>query len=95
MRRAVPVSEDDAGFADDPADGGVGVAFLGAFPFDEHGAALGGEGDAGRAFVGEGAKVACHLAAVPDRPAIPGAPRLPPSSPGRPPGSRRASPSPH
>jgi hypothetical protein len=43
MRRAVSVSEDDAGFADDPADGGVGVAFLSAFPFDEHGAALGGE----------------------------------------------------
>jgi hypothetical protein len=49
MRRAVAVAEDDAGFADDPADGGVGVAFLGAFPFDEDGAALGGEGDAGLA----------------------------------------------
>lgn len=46
IRRAVPVSEDDAGFDDDPADGGVGVAFIGAFSFDEHGAALGGEGDA-------------------------------------------------
>lgn len=43
MRRAVPVSEDDAGFADDPADGGAGVAFLRADPFDEDGAALGGE----------------------------------------------------
>lgn len=41
------MSEDDAGFADDPAYGGVGVAFLGAFPFDEGGAALGGEEDAG------------------------------------------------
>ena len=49
MRRAVPVSEDDAGFADDPADGGAGVAFLRADPFDEDGAALGGEGDAGLA----------------------------------------------
>jgi hypothetical protein len=28
MRRAVPVSEDGSGFADDPADGGAGVAFL-------------------------------------------------------------------
>jgi hypothetical protein len=49
MRRAVAVSEDDAGLADDPADGGVGVAFLAAFPFDEDGAAVGGEGDVGLA----------------------------------------------
>lgn len=49
MRRAVPVPEDGSGFADDPADGGAGVAFLRAFPFDEDGAALGGEGDAGLA----------------------------------------------
>jgi hypothetical protein len=47
MRRAVSVSEHRSGFADDPADSGVGGAFLGAFPFDENGAALGGEGDAG------------------------------------------------
>jgi len=47
MRRAVPVPEDDAGFADDPADGGAGVAFLGAVPRDEDGAAFGGEGEAG------------------------------------------------
>lgn len=47
MRRAVPVPEDSAGFADDPADGGEGVAFLGALPLDEDGAALGGEGEAG------------------------------------------------
>lgn len=49
MRRAVPVSEDDAGFADDPADDGAGVAFLAALPLDEDGAALGGEGQAGLA----------------------------------------------
>jgi hypothetical protein len=47
VRRAVAVAEDDAGLADDPADGGVGVAFLAAFPFDEDGAALGRQGDAG------------------------------------------------
>ena len=28
MRRAVPVSEDCSGFADDAAEGGVGVVFL-------------------------------------------------------------------
>lgn len=48
MRRAVPVPEDGSGFADDPAEGGAGVAFLRADPFDEDGAALGGEGDTGR-----------------------------------------------
>ena len=37
MRRAVAVSENRSGRADDPADGGVGVAFLAAFPFDEDG----------------------------------------------------------
>ena len=42
MRWAVSVSEDGSGFADDPADGGVGVAFLASGPFDEDGAALGG-----------------------------------------------------
>jgi hypothetical protein len=47
MRRAVPVSDDGSGFADDLADGGAGVAFLRAIPFDEDGAAFGGEGDAG------------------------------------------------
>lgn len=40
MRRAVP--EVCAGLADDPAEGGVEVAFFGAFPFDDNGAALGG-----------------------------------------------------
>jgi hypothetical protein len=43
MRRAVPVPEHRSGFANDPADDGERVAFLGAFPFDEDGAALGGE----------------------------------------------------
>ena len=39
------MAEDGAGFADDPADGGMGVAFLGADPLDEGGAALGREGE--------------------------------------------------
>ena len=34
------MSEYDAGFDDDPADGGVGVAFLTAFPFVEDGPSL-------------------------------------------------------
>jgi hypothetical protein len=33
VRRAVSVSENDSGFANNPADGGVGITFFGAFPF--------------------------------------------------------------
>lgn len=44
MRRLVPVPEHRPRFAHDPADNRAAVAFLGAFPFDEDGAAIGGEG---------------------------------------------------
>lgn len=46
MRRAVSVSEDGSGFADDSAEDGVGVVFLAADPLDEDDAALGGKEDA-------------------------------------------------
>ncbi len=46
MRRAVPVFQHSSGFANDPVDGRMGIAFFGAFPFDQDGAAFGGEGDA-------------------------------------------------
>ena len=45
MRRTVPVSQHHLRFAHDPTYGRMGIAFLGSFPFDEHRAALGGEGD--------------------------------------------------
>lgn len=45
--RAVAVPEGGSGLADDPADERSAIAFLGAFPLDEDGAALGGKGDAG------------------------------------------------
>jgi hypothetical protein len=47
MRRAVPMPQHRPRLADDPSDNRARVAFLGALPFDEHGSAVGGEGEAG------------------------------------------------
>jgi hypothetical protein len=44
MRRAVSMPQHRPGSADDPTDGGAGFAFLRSDPFDEDGAAIGGEG---------------------------------------------------
>ena len=53
MRWAVAMCKLNSGFADDPADGRMRVAFFGAFPFDEDGAAFGGEGDAAGEEIGD------------------------------------------